>query len=304
MHKLPPRALEYLNAIARYKTLRKAAARLNVNPSAVSRLLSQLEESLLLPLWDRTNSRNPITPAGEELLQYYRKMCASEQATLSRLDDMLNLRSGEVRIAVGEGIIGDLISSPLQSFLKKHKDIQLTVEMAGAQDAVSLLEEEHIDFALTYASANHPKLHCHLETQHPLELIVPPGHELTQLAGPVTFKSVVKYPIALIDKSTGMGRLVTLAEELNHFKLTPSLRTNSVSALKNYVMSGLGISFMPRLTIWEEIEQGKIEVVPMDNPVFAKAKVCVLSLEGRELTLAAQALLDLLSETMRFLSDN
>ena len=249
MHKLPPRALEYLNAIARYKTLRKAATRLNVDPSAVSRQLSQLEESLLLPVWDRTNNHNPITPAGEELLQYYRKMSASEQATLSRIDDLLNLRSGEVRIAVGEGIIGDLISSSLHSFLEKHKDIQLTVEMAGAQDAVQLLQEEHIDFALTYASANNPKLYCHLETSHPLELIVPHGHELTQVKGPVSLETLTAYPMALIDKSTGMGRLVSLSEEINHFKLTPRLRTNSVAVLKHFVISVPSSKGVPKSTL-------------------------------------------------------
>lgn len=303
MHKLSPRTLEYLNAIARYKTLRKAAARLNIDPSAVSRQISQLEATLRLPVWDRTNNRNPITPAGEELLQYYRKMASSEQATLSRIDDLLNLRTGEVRIAVGEGILGDLISSSLQSFLELHKDIQLTVEMAGAQDAVQLLQEEHIDFALTYASVNHPKLFCHLETSHPLELIVPFGHELTRAKEPVTFEKLTHYPMALIDKSTGMGRLVTLCEEIHHQKLVPRLRTNSVAALKNFVVSGLGITFMPLQTVHDEIANHKIEVVSMDNPIFEQAKVRVLSLEGRELTLAAQALLEHLSETMNFLHD-
>ncbi len=301
MHKLHPRALEYLNAIARYKTLRKAAARLSVDPSAVSRQLAQLEETLSLPVWDRTNNRNPITPAGEELLQYYRKMSSSEQATLSRIDDLLNLRTGEVRIAVGEGILGDLISSSLQSFLELHKDIQLTVEMAGAHDAVQLLQEEHIDFALTYASVNHPKLHCHLETNHPLELIVPYGHDLAKEQKPVTFEKLIRYPIALIDKSTGMGRLVTLYEEINHFKISPRLRTNSVTALKNFVVSGLGITFMPIQTVHEEVMSQKIEVVSMANPIFEQAKVRVLSVEGRELTLAAQALLEHLTKTMTFL---
>lgn len=303
MHKLPPRTLEYLNAIARYKTLRKAAARLNVDPSAVSRQITQLEATLTLPVWDRTNPKNPIMPAGEELLQYYRKMTSSEQATLSRIDDLLNLRSGEVRIAVGEGILGDLISSSLQSFLELHENIQLTVEMAGAQDAVQLLQEEHIDFALTYASANHPKLHCHLETTHPLELIVPYGHELSREAGPVTFEKLAQYPIALIDKSTGMGRLVTLYEEIHHQKFTPRLRTNSVAALKNFVVSGLGITFMPLQTVYDEVTNQKIEVISLDSPIFEQAKVRVLSLEGRELTLAAQALLEHLSETMNFLNE-
>jgi DNA-binding transcriptional LysR family regulator len=108
----------------------------------------------------------------------------------------------------------------------------------------------------------------------------------------------------LIDKSTGMGRLVSLMEEVNHLKLVPRLRTNSVSALTNFVVSGLGITFMPLLTVREEIKGKRIVVVPMDSTIFSQAKVRVLSLEGRELTLAAQALLDHLSETMMFLANH
>jgi len=46
MNKLSPRALEYLNAVARFGSLRKAAAKLDVDPSAVSRMLSVLEEDV------------------------------------------------------------------------------------------------------------------------------------------------------------------------------------------------------------------------------------------------------------------
>ena len=59
---------------------------------------------------------------------------------------------------------------------------------------------------------------------------------------------------------------------------------------------------MPLLTVREEIEQGKIVVVPIASNIFSQAKVQVLSIENRELTLAAQALLDHLSETMKFLA--
>ena len=52
----------------------------------------------------------------------------------------------------------------------------------------------------------------------------------------------------------------------------------------------------------EEIKQGKIVVIPMESNIFSQAKVQVLSIESRELTLAAQALLNHLSETMEFLA--
>ncbi|NVD37211.1 LysR family transcriptional regulator [Marinobacter lutaoensis] len=116
MRQLNPRALEYLNALSRFGSLRKAAARLSVDPATVSRLLNQLEQSIGLPVWDRSNSRKPITAAGHELLLYYRQMCANEAAALSRIHDLKELQRGEVSIAIGEGFISDLISHSLQSF--------------------------------------------------------------------------------------------------------------------------------------------------------------------------------------------
>lgn len=78
MRQLNPRALEYLNALSRHGGLRKAAARLNVDPATVSRLLSQLEQAIGLPVWERSGHQNLVTAAGQELLVYYRQMRASE----------------------------------------------------------------------------------------------------------------------------------------------------------------------------------------------------------------------------------
>jgi DNA-binding transcriptional LysR family regulator len=134
MRQLNPRALEYLNALSRFGSLRKAAARLSVDPATVSRLLNQLEQSIGLPVWDRSNSRKPITAAGHELLLYYRQMCANEAAALSRIHDLKELQRGEVSIAIGEGFISDLISHSLQSF----RASPVRVLAAGCVDRVSV----------------------------------------------------------------------------------------------------------------------------------------------------------------------
>lgn len=304
MQHLNPRALEYLNAVARFGTIRKAAARLNVDPSAVSRMLSQLEDVVEMTIWDRSNPKQPITAAGEELLRYFKKMQASEAATMSRLHDLVGLRAGEVRIAVGEGFISDLISSSLQSFLSAYPGIQISVEMAGALDAVQMLEDNEIDFAITYAPARHPKLNCLIEKRHPLDLIMPSDHPLSNTTAPLAIEDILNYPLALIDRSTGMGRLVSFVEEVSHVRLEPQLKTNSVAVLTNFVTSGMGITFMPKFTVIEEIRAGKISVISMEHPTLSQAHARVLSAEGRELTLAAQAFLDHLKHSMSFLMFN
>jgi DNA-binding transcriptional LysR family regulator len=304
MNKLSPRALEYLNAVARFGSLRKAAAKLDVDPSAVSRMLAVLEEDVGLPLWERTSRGSRITMAGSELLNHYRQTQASEVATLSRIHDLRDLRKGEVKIAVGEGFIVDLISAPLQDFISCYPGIQISVKTAGANEAMMLIKDDEVDFGLVYACPNSPDLHCHVQTSHPLDLIAPANHPLVQENKPVHFKDICDYPLALIDSSFGMGRLVRLIEELEQISLTPSLRTNSVTVLKKYVSCGLGITFMPQLTVADEIKANTIRCVPIAHQLMAGAKAQVVSHNSRELSIPARALMQHLRSSMNFLRED
>ncbi|MEZ8630571.1 LysR family transcriptional regulator [Vibrio lentus] len=301
MHHFNIRALEYLNALSKYGSLRKASKMLNVDPAAVSRMLSQLEDQVEMKVWERNNRQSYLTEAGNELLNHYRTIIRGEATVLTQLTKLKNLTGGSVSIAIGEGFITNLVSKPMQTFMTRYPDINLSIEIAGALDAVKMLEDQQIDFAITYAAAPHPKLRTHVERSHPLELIAPKGHFLTMKETPVTLQEIKDVSLALIDTSTGMGRLVKHAEQMSHFNLQPKLQTNSVTALTNFVVAGLGVTFMPKLTVLEEIESGRIEVVPTEIEVLSKATVKVQSLKGRELSLQAETFLDFLMENTSFL---
>jgi len=304
MNKLSPRALEYLNAVARFGSLRKAAAKLDVDPSAISRLLAILEEEVGLPLWERSTRGSRITWAGGELLNHFRQIQASETATLSRIHDLRDLRTGEVKIAVGEGFIADLISAPLQDFISCYPGIQISVETAGANEAIMLIKDDQVDFGVVYACPQAAELHCHVQTSHPLDLIAPYHHPLVQENKAVNFKDICNYPLALIDSTYGMGKLVRMVEELEQVSLTPNLRTNSVTVLKKFVSSGLGITFMPQLTVADEIKAKTIRCVPIKHHLMASARAQVVSHKRRELAMPARALMEHLQSSMSFLRED
>ncbi|NAZ95534.1 LysR family transcriptional regulator [Vibrio toranzoniae] len=302
MHHFNIRALEYLNALSKYGSLRNASKMMNVDPAAMSRMLTQLEAQAEMKVWERNNRHSLLTEAGNELLNYYRSVVRREAAVLARLTKLKNLQGGNVSIAIGEGFITNLVAKPMQTFMTRYPDINLSIEIAGALDAVKMLEDQQIDFAITYASAPHPKLHSHVERSHPLELIVPKGHFLTSKEAPITLQDIKDVSVALIDNSTGMGRLVKHAEQVSHLTLQPKLQTNSVTALTNFVSAGLGVTFMPKLTVIDEIKSGQIEVVATELEMLSKATVKVQSLKGRALTLQAETLLGFLLENATFLS--
>lgn len=133
---LSQRALTYLNEVIRRGSLRRAAAHLNVDASAVSRQLKALEEELNTRLCERHGRGMRATAAGQLLVHHFHAQRASEEAVLSQLMALQNLVKGEVRIAVGEGFIADLIAAPLGTFMSAFTGINVEIRMAGVNEAM------------------------------------------------------------------------------------------------------------------------------------------------------------------------
>lgn len=302
MPQLSQRALLYLDEVIRHGSLRRAGQQLNIDPSAISRQLAALEEQLDVRLLLRTTQGVQATEAGRLLVAHYRQQRANEESVLSRLSDLQGLRKGSVGIAVGEGFIADLISRPLQSFILDHPGIDLEIRMAGANEAVGLVKDDAVDFALVYAPAEDSDLEVLADTRQPLQLMVPPRHPLAEQTAPIAMSALQGQPLALIHNSTGMGQLALIAAQLEHMELRPKLRTNSVAVLTNFVKSGIGVAFMPELTIIDEVEAGSICCRPLDHPAMHDARARIVSHAGRELTVAARACLEHLRQNMRFFS--
>ncbi|WFM69833.1 LysR family transcriptional regulator [Halomonas sp. CKK8] len=297
---LNTRALSYLSEVIRRGSLRKAATYLGIDVSAISRQIRYLEEQLDTRLLERHAGGIKVTEAGRLLVDHYHSQQAAEDAVISRLSALQGLVSGQVRIAVGEGFIADLISAPLQSFMTTYPGIELEVVMAGVNEAMALVKDREVELALLYAPPVDPQLTCHVETRQPLDLIVPSDHELAHFPRPVALQDLVRWPIGLMDNPFGMRQMVNAVAHQERIFLQARLHTNSVAVLKNFVRSGIGVTFMPELTVAEEVQQGDITVLPMAYPVLSDARAQIVSLTGRELTVAAKACLEHLCQGMRF----
>ncbi|PWF24740.1 LysR family transcriptional regulator [Corticimicrobacter populi] len=298
------RALHYLSEVVRKGSVRRAAAALGVDATAISRQLKALEDEVGLELCERTAAGMKATEAGELLVRHYQNQKTTEEAVLSRLDAIRGLHAGQVRIALGEGFIADLIAAPLQSFLARHPGIALDVQMAGVNEAVQLLKDYDTDVALLYAPPQDRDLVAHVETRHPLHLIVPPSHALAGSSRQLDLADIQDCRLALMGNQFGMGQLVGMVAQQERVELAPVLRTNSVAVLRQFVLSGTGAAFMPETTVQNDVKRGDLVVLPMRHPVFAQARAQIASRADRNLTVATQAFLDHLRRNMRFFREH
>ena len=97
--------LRYFNEVARLGSIRKAADRLHVAPSAVSRQIAQLEHEVDAILFERSKGGVQLTVAGEVLARHSHGIFRDLDRARTGIDELRGLRRGEVNLWVIEGIV-------------------------------------------------------------------------------------------------------------------------------------------------------------------------------------------------------
>lgn len=293
--------LSYLFEAVQCGTVRAAADRLDIAPSAVSRQIALLEAELALPLIERHKRGVHLTQAGRLLMEYYREQRAHQEDLLAKLQEVRGLRRGHIRLAVGEGFVSDLMGAPLQFFCKRYPDITLTLDLAGTNEVMRLVAEDDADIGLVYNPPAEPKIVSRAQLAQPVHAIVAPDSPLIAKAdklGTLTLDALYDVPLALMHGSYGTRQLMELAEQSEKHRLVPSVTTNSISVLKHFVRAGLGATFLPTFAVSQEIDAGVLRALPIDHPILSSAEAHLITRAGRRLSGAANRLLTHLASKM------
>lgn len=293
--------LPYLFEAVQCGTVRAAADRLDIAPSAVSRQIALLEAELALPLIERHKRGVHLTQAGRLLMEYYREQRAHQEDLLAKLQEVRGLRRGHIRLAVGEGFVSDLMGAPLQYFCKRYPDITLTLDLAGTNEVMRLVAEDDADIGLVYNPPAEPKIVSRAQMRQPGHAIVAPDSSLVgQLneKGALRLDALYDVPLALMHGAYGTRQLMELAEQSEKHRLAPTVTTNSISVLKHFVRAGLGATFLPAFAVSQEIEAGVLRALPVDHPILNRAEAHLVTRAGRRLSGAANRLLTHLASKM------
>lgn len=126
MRNLDITTLRSFVAVADSGGVTRAAGFLHLTQSAVSMQLKRLEELLGLPLLDRTSRTIALTPGGEQMLTYARRMVALNDEVISRLTDQEF--EGEVSLGVPHDIVYPAIPQVLKQFNAAYPRVRVHLE--------------------------------------------------------------------------------------------------------------------------------------------------------------------------------
>ena len=154
MRNLDMTALRSFVAVADTGGVTKAAGFLNLTQSAVSMQLKRLEESLNVALLDRSSRSIALTPSGEQLLSYARRILELNDEVYGRLTSVEF--KGEVTLGVPHDIVYPAVPQVLQKFATAYPQVRVQLLSSFTRSLKTQFARGEVDVILTTESGLEP----------------------------------------------------------------------------------------------------------------------------------------------------
>lgn len=285
-------ALRYFREAAIAGSIRNAAERIHVAPSAITRQIAKLEDALGTPLLERRARGVAVTQAGAIFLEFSEKSQLRIHEAISLIDDLTELRSGSVRIASVEGIVPNFLADCIAAFQVKYPNVVVLLSVLGSQSVIDAVLAGEVDVGIAFQPPKLKELRPMGGLIQPLCAIVRPEHPLAGKRSTRT-ADLFRHSLVLPDASFGIRQLIDRAAAKSGRDLHMACETNSIEAAKSLVRKGKGLAtVLPSYAIAEDIRNGALCAVPLRDPILASSRAILLVRRGKKPALAATALID------------
>jgi len=205
------RHLEHWLALADTGSFSRAAEKLHITQSALSRSIQSLEEELGGPLVDRIGKRNELTPLGRSVVERAKRI-VHEAAELKQGAAVLQQGGmGTLRVGLGSGP-GAMLMTPWLVHMARHfPTVQVAVVRGPTELQVQQLRERQLDALVLDVRRVVPAADLLLDLVHemPAGFVCRSGHPLLSRYGrTVPFEALLDYPMASIPLSDEVARLL------------------------------------------------------------------------------------------------
>lgn len=293
----------YFLAISEDLSIRKAAERVHISPSALSRQVMLLEAEYGQPLLIRKANGVELTAAGDILLRHIHSLLRQEHALKGDLADLGNLQSGHVRVACGNGFATSLANLILPEFYELHPGVTYTVIVAPGDEVMRSIIEDQADIGLTFNPPSHPAIEVIGSFKAPLLAVMSPHATCRKPNEGVSLEDLAKLPLALPRFNHGIRRLVSQVEMAEGLRLRPAMESNSYEVLTSFIVNRRGVSLFPYFSVAQEVKEKKLNALPLTHAMFQSTTAAIVVRRGRHSSLAATEFLKHLKQQIRALED-
>ena len=268
-----------------------AAKDFSLTPSAVSKLITRLEQRLGVQLLTRTTRRLALTAEGEIYLERCRDILAAIESAEAEIGATGTAARGQIRVNSGTAIGRHQIVRLLPDFLKDHPAI--TVDLALTDRQIDPIAE-NVDVVVRTGALADSSLVARKLADGRRMICASPAY-LERNGAP-------KRPADLLNHScitfTGAAELSRwpfyTPEGINRLQVSGDVSTDSADAMLDLALAGHGIIRMIDVSVAEPVAGGLLTPLFLDEHVDEPFPIWALTPPGRNRVPRVRAFLDYL----------
>ena len=279
------RHLEHFLALSDMGSFSRAAEKLHITRSALSRSIQSLEEELGGPLLDRIGKRNELTPLGQSVLERARGI-VKEAAELKRGAALLQQGGlGSLRLGLGSGP-GALLMTPWLVYMATHHPgVKVSVTRGPTEVQLRQLRDRSLDALVVDIRRIVPAADLSIGPTFdmPAGMVCRAGHPLlAQYPNGVPFEALLSYPVASIPLSEEIARILVAryGPRADPAEMT-TLQCEEISSLLQTVQQSDAIYLGILAAARQEMSRGDLVQLSVVPHLDQGAVLGVVTLAGR-----------------------
>lgn len=271
----------------------QAAKTLHISQSAVSKQVAQLEHSLGTALLQRQGSHIQLTAAGSVVLQRAEGMLRLRHELLSELDDLSELKRGELRL--GLPLLGSdvLFARLFAEYRRRYPNIKVQLLEGGSLN----IEQAVLSGELELGGGlrpNDPQFAWQPFCDEPLDALLATDHPLAGNTS-VRLEELAETPFLLYQRSFVLNERLLQACQQVGFTPREGGRSGQADFLVALVAAGQGVVLLPRVVARGLVRPGVVRL-KLQAPRELRWDIAFIWRQDAYLSKAAQAWLALLRE--------
>jgi DNA-binding transcriptional LysR family regulator len=260
--------LEFLLALARERHFGKAAEACGVTQPTLSAGIKQLEEGLGLLLVNRSARYRGLTPEGERVLDWAKRIVGDSRAMRQEVRALKQGHLvGHIRLAAIPTALA-MVSALTTPFRAKHPAVRFTIVSSSSIEVLNALDSLEIDAGITYLD-NEPlgRVRSVPLYRERYRLMIAADSPLGNREQ-VTWAEVARIPLCLLTPDMQNRRIIDrLLRDAGHLEgEAPTLESNSMILLFSHVRTGRWASVMPAILAETLGFSGAVRAIPIVEP--------------------------------------
>ncbi|RUL51733.1 MULTISPECIES: LysR family transcriptional regulator [Lysinibacillus] len=275
--------LEYFKVVAQMQHMTHAAEELNISQPALSKSISNIENKIGVPLFDRQGRSITLNRYGKLFLKSVDIILEEYERAHQEIGGLVMPGYGEVAFGFIHSLGMEVVPELMAKIPRKYPNMKFSLTQAASFNLLKRLEEGAIDLCLSQRIESKAVKIDWIELwSEELFVIVPKNHRFAKRES-IRLEEIKGEPFVSIKQGNALRQIVD--KFLNEAGITTNItyEGEEMHTVAGFVGAGLGVSLIPNIKGINEYNICKIRV---SDPICER-RIGVSWVEGRYLSPAA-----------------